>query len=150
MRQKLAIFFALSLVLLVPRAWSAIIRHGSVGPLSIEVFTSPGVIVPGGTGHADVLVTNNSATAAMDVAYTAQLRFSDGSTSWIRFQPDRFTLQPGEGMLTSVTYAVPSSASSGPGEFLSGARILAVHEAGGTRTPPEPTGAWSTDVLQVQ
>lgn len=150
MRQKFTILLALALAVLAPRAWSAIIRNGSIGPLSIEVFTAPGVIVPGGTGSADVLITNNSSTAALDLAYTAQLRFSDGSTSRIQFAPSRFSLQPGEGLLTSVTYAVPPSASSGPGEFMSGVRVLEVHEAGGTRTPPEPTGAWSTDVIQVQ
>mgnify|MGYP001588491577 FL=1 len=95
--------------------------------------------------HADILISNHSATAGLDLKYTGMVYFSDGSRSHVNFLPSSIQLSQLEGLLTSVTFAVPPSASLGSAKFLCGVRVLAIHEGGTTTTPSEPTGAWDSD-----
>ncbi|MDA1259353.1 MAG: hypothetical protein O3A20_01895 [Planctomycetota bacterium] len=104
---------------------------------------------PGQAGHADILISNHSTTATLDLKYTGMLFFSNGSHAPVDLQPRHFTLNPQEGLLTSVTFVVPPSASLGSAKFLCGVKVRAIHEAGTTTYPSEPTGAWDSDSFIV-
>lgn len=139
----------LGLALAAPSLWSAVVRRGSVGPLTIDVDNVTPSVRPGRAGHADVLIANHHPSATLELAYIGMLRFSNGDTMPVRLLPSHFTLDPGDGLFTSITYVVPATAPPGPAAFWCGVRILGASDPGGTWSPPEPTGAWDAEGFTV-
>lgn len=149
MKLKHTLLLCLGLAAAAPAAWAAVIERGSIGPISIDVDVSTVSTRPGQSGHADIFISNHSTTATADLKYTGMLYFSNGTHSAVDFQPRHFTLNPQEGLLTSVTFVVPPSASLGTAKLVVGVKVRAIHEGGTTTTPSEPTGAWDADTFLV-
>jgi hypothetical protein len=139
-RILLAVLLGCAAVAAAPLAWSVILRHEHLGPLSVSVRSTTSTVMQGTLGHADLLFVNNSAVATVIVEVLGEVRFSGGTTmSLPRVQ---LRLDPGAREIGNYDYNV---GALGPATVFTAARVLEIHQFGTVVVPNEPTGCWDSD-----
>ena len=143
-RILLTVLLGCAAVAAAPFAWSAILRHEHLGPLSVSVQSTTSTVMQGTVGHADLLFANNSAIATVIVEVLGEVRFSGGATmSLPRVQ---LRLDPGAQEVGHYDYNV---GALGPATVFTAARVLEIRQGGTVTVPSQPTGCWDSDGFVV-
>ena len=140
----MAVLLGCSVVVAAPVAWSVILRHEHLGPLTVSVQSTTSTVLQGTVGQADLLFVNNSATATVIVEILGEVRFTGGTA--VSLPRVQLRLDPGAHEVGNYSYNV---GGPGPATVFTAARVLEIRQFGTVTVPSEPTGCWDSDGFLV-